>query len=172
MKLLKSGYLSLYAFQLENQVTYDGLLLRKKDGATLEVPNLGFKKLMSKYLSDCEQVSEKIDNGELNKKNLDKIIDEYNSCIEMRTSAHEKIISQNAEQSKKINSWDTLEEKVKNKPDFEGKTNALEMISDIKNKIRHEEKIPNFLLEGLKTSLSKAELSQELENALKELENH
>src|SRR5687767_4710050 len=33
MKLLKPGYLSLYAFQLENQMTYDGRYLLKKDGA-------------------------------------------------------------------------------------------------------------------------------------------
>ena len=45
MKLLKSGYLSLYAFQPENQTRFDGLFLRKLDGEGMTVPNLGFKKI-------------------------------------------------------------------------------------------------------------------------------
>jgi len=44
MKLLKRGYLSLYAYQLDNQLTYDGLFLVKRDGSSLDVPNLTFRK--------------------------------------------------------------------------------------------------------------------------------
>src|SRR5689334_246923 len=64
MKLLKEGYLSLYAYQLDNQITYDGRFLVKKDGSRLDIPNLSFKKLLSKFLSDCGDVSEKISTGE------------------------------------------------------------------------------------------------------------
>src|SRR5690348_13070906 len=46
MKLIKPGYLSLYAYQLDNQTRFDGLFLRKMDGQSLSVPNLGFKKFM------------------------------------------------------------------------------------------------------------------------------
>jgi len=82
---------------------------------------------------------------------------------------HDKEIAKKAEQSKKINSWDVLEDKVKNQSDFEGKESALEMIGEIKHKIANAERIPNFLVEGLKAQLRDPEFKAELENALKEL---
>lgn len=171
MKVIKPGYLTLYAFQPENQVAYDGLFLMRKDGIGLEVPNLTFKKQMRNYLQDCPEVSAKIENGELNKKSLDKIVDEYNACIHQRTTDHLKQAIKTEQTTKKISAWDVLEAKVKDKPDFEGKSDGLDMISDIKNKIKNGEKVPNFLLEGLKSSLAKAELNEEIDNALKELKN-
>ena len=170
MKLIKSGYLSLYAFQSDNQVNFDGTFLLKKDGDGIELPNLSFKKGMKKFLDDCPAVVGKIDSDELNKKDLDKIIDQYNSCIENRTVDHEKIIAKRTEQSKNMTAWDVLEAKVKTQPDFEGKNNALEMIGEIKGKISSSQKIPNFLLEGLKSSLNGEVFKTELENALKEVD--
>ncbi len=169
MKLLKSGYLSLYAFQSENQVNFDGTYLLKKDGNGMELPNLSFKKGMKKFLEDCPEVANKIEGDELNKKDLDKIIDQYNSCIENRTVNHEKIIATRVERSKTISAWDVLEEKIKTQPDFDGKGNALEMVGEIKSKISASQKIPNFLLEGLKSSLKSEVFKPELENALKEV---
>jgi hypothetical protein len=170
MKLIKSGYLSLYAFQSENQVSFDGMYLLKKDGDGMELPNLSFKKGMKKFLDDCPVVADKIDSDELNKKDLNKIVDQYNSCIENRTVDHEKIIAKRTEQNKNMTAWDVLEAKVKTQPDFEGKNNALEMIGEIKSKISSSQKIPNFLLEGLKSSLTGEEFKTELENALKEVD--
>ncbi|HEY9006500.1 hypothetical protein [Ohtaekwangia sp.] len=169
MKLLKEGYVSLFAFQQENQTTYDGRFLLKRDGEGSEVPNLSFKKIMTRFFDDCPTVSAKIDEGNYGKKELLQIIDEYNACIAGRTAEHTQVIATRVEQTKKINSWDTLEEKVKGMSDFDGKTNALEMISEIKNKIARAEKVPNFLITGLKGALSQPELQADLENALKEL---
>ena len=171
MKTIKSGYLSLYAFQFENQVNYDGLLLVKKDGSRLEVPNLTFKKNMVKFLEDCEDVSARIENGELSKKKIDTIVDEYNACVNKRTAERSQILSQKAEANKKISSWDELENQVKAAQDFEGKPDALEMIGEIKGKIRRQEKVPNFMIEGLKKSLSKSDLTPTLDKALAEIQN-
>lgn len=171
MKVLKPGYLTLYGFQIENQTGYDGRFLAKKDGSYLEVPNLTFKKLMVRFLQDCSDVSERIDNGTLGKRELHTIVDEYNACIEQRTQQTNQLTSQKQVQQKKSNVWDTLEEKVKAKPDFTGKTDALEMIGEIKGKISRNEKVPNFMIEGLKDALSSADVNAELEMALKELNN-
>ena len=171
MKLLKPGYLSLYGFQLENQVTYDGLYLRKKDGTGIEVPNLTFKRQMTKFLSECEDVTARIDKGELGRKSINQIVESFNSCIENKTNDQAKTNIASSEQMKKISSWDVLEEKVKAKSDFEGKNDALEMISDIKGKIKRNEKIPNFLLEGLKNSLAQANLTAELDSAMNDIKN-
>ncbi len=170
MKLIKAGYLSLYAFQLDDQIRYDGLFLMKLDGDRIEVPNLGFKKFIAKFLDDCQEVTDKIMKGDLGKKNLTAIVDAYNECIERRTIDHKKIIVQKQEQTTKISAWDSLEESIKGK-DFKEKTDALEMIGEIKEKIKREEKIPNFLLEGLKNSLRETGLTTELDQAISEIRN-
>jgi hypothetical protein len=169
MKLQKSGYLSLYTYQLPNQSTFDGFYLLKMDGKGTEVPNISFKKAMQKFLADCPDVAGKINKGDLSKKDLNKIIDEYNKCIDANTVDHSKEIVEQKAQEKTIGAWDVLEEKVKAEPEFDGKSNALEMIADIKGKVARSEKIPNFLIEGLKSTLTQETLKADLENALKEV---
>jgi hypothetical protein len=170
MKMLKRGYLSLLAFQIENSTTFDGLYLQKLDGTGLEVPNLGFKKLVTNFLNDCEEVVKKIDEGELTRRMIDQIVDEYNACIQNKTEKQDQVVAANKQVAEKINVWDDLEAKVKTKEDFPGKKDALDMIADIKSRIGRKEKVPNFVVEGLKSSLSEADLSSELNAALKDLE--
>ena len=43
------------------------------------------------------------------------------------------------------------------------------MISEIKGKISASQKVPNFLVEGVKNNLNQEVFKTELENALKEL---
>jgi len=171
MKLVKPGYLSLYNYQLPNQMSFDGSFLMRKDGKGIDVPNIGFKKVMKSYLSDCQTVVNRIDNGELSKKDLITIIDQYNECIQGKTVRHEQEVAQGVEQKKVISAWDVLETEVKAEADFDGKVNALEMIHEIKEKISKSEKIPNFLLEGLKGSLKQESLQTALDAALKEVAN-
>ncbi|HEX8039579.1 MAG TPA: hypothetical protein VF490_10520 [Chryseosolibacter sp.] len=170
MKLLQPGYLSVYAFQQENQARFDGLFLKKMDGAQLVVPNLGFKKYVGQFLEDCPSVVQKIKDGELGKKNLMELVTLYNACVSERTIDHRQVIARIDDENQKVSLWDSLEEKVRAR-DFAEKTNALEMIGEIKNKIRQEEKIPNFLIEGLKNSLEGAGLSDELNAAIGETKN-
>ncbi|MGC1243509.1 MAG: hypothetical protein WA874_18090 [Chryseosolibacter sp.] len=167
MKLLEPGYLSLYAFQPENTSRFDGLFLQKIDGDNMVLPNLGFKKYMSKFLEDCPAVVQRVQDGELNKKNVKELIIAYNACIENRTIDHSSVLARQEEQSKKISAWDSLEEKVR-AADFTEKNNALEMITEIRKKIRQQEKIPNFLIEGLKNSLRDTGLTTDLEAAMSE----
>jgi hypothetical protein len=170
MKLLQPGYLALYAFQQDNQARFDGLLLKKLDGDQLIVPNLGFKKYISQFLEDCPEVVERIKGGGLNKKNLPELVEAYNACVNDRTVDHKKEIAEYKEENASLSHWDSLEEKVKGK-EFNEKSNALEMIAEIKNKIRGHEKIPNFLIEGLKNSLEGVGLTADLDDALRETGN-
>jgi hypothetical protein len=165
MKLIKDGYLGLYGFQPDNQTNYDGRFLVRKDGAGMEVPNLTFKKSISKFLSDCPSVSNKVDNGELGRRDIETIVSEYNNCITSNTT-------EVAVETKKLDPLDALEQKVKAKSAFEGQSDALDMIAEMKKKVQRKEKVPNFMVEGLKNALSKeADLSTDLDNALKELAN-
>ncbi|HTJ49911.1 MAG TPA: hypothetical protein VL443_10685 [Cyclobacteriaceae bacterium] len=166
MKLIKPGYLSLYGFQLENQTSFDGLYLLKKDGHGVEVPNLTFKKTMLRFLSDSPEVTAKIEDGTLGKQELDEIIDAYNSYIDSKSKSQQQAIAVKKEQLKGIGEWEAFEEKVKAEPNFEGKSTALEMISEVKNKVKNSEKIPNFLSEGLKGLLQNTSLKEELAGLL------
>ena len=168
MKLIKPGYLSLYAFQEENQSRFDGAYLLKRDGSGMIVPNLGFKKYIAKFLSDCEGVSGKVQSGTLGKKEINTIVEEYNACVDSKTIDHKQVITRQEKQTTAISAWDTLQQGVE-KSDFPKKADALEMITEIKRKIKQEETIPNFLVEGLRSSLQDTDLTDELDSALQEL---
>lgn len=167
MKLVQPGYLTLYAYQPENQTRFDGLFLQKLDGDNMVVPNLGFKKYMSQFLEDCPAVAEQIKSGVLNRKNLETLVTSYNACIDARSIDHEEVIAKQEEQAIRISAWESLEQKVR-EADFNDKDDALEMIAEIRKKIRQQEKIPNFLVEGLKNSLRNTHLTTSLEKALEE----
>lgn len=169
MKLVKSGYLSLYNYQLPNQVTFEGSYLMRRDGKGMDVPNISFKKSMKNFLKDCPAVVDRIESGEYSKKNLTDIIDTYNQCIQDNTVNRTAAIVTQETQTKTLNAWDELESQVKAAADFDGKPNALEMIQEIKGKIERSEKIPNFLVEGLKGVLKDDAFEPALSAALKEI---
>jgi hypothetical protein len=169
MKLLQSGYLSLYAFQVENQNTFSGLFLKKKDGAILEVPNLNFKKMMKTFLQDCPVVADSIETGKWSKRELDQIVTQYNNCISLKSAPVNTITQAPIVQgTDETPHWDMLEIKIKDGPEFESKNDALDMIADVKAKIARGEKIPNYLIKALKAVVSETDFLPELERALNE----
>lgn len=168
MKLIQPGYLTLYAFQPENQTRFDGLYLSKLDGEKMVVPNLGFKKYMGNFLADCPEIVARVKEGALTKKNLTELVTAYNACVDRRTVNHNQVVADRKEQNTKINAWDDLEAKVR-ALEFSERNDALEMIAEIRNKIQRKESIPNFLVEGLKNSLKNTGLTTELEQALQQV---
>jgi len=163
MKLLSSGYVSLFSFQIDKQQTWDGRYLVKADGQSMELPNIGFKKQMANFLDDCGTVSERIESGELNKRDLDSILYQYNTCVQVRTDeaihSHKPTVV-----AGKMEPWYQLEKLVNQGADFDGKANALEMIADIRVRLTRNEKVPNYIIEGLKAALAQ---QSGLEEALK-----
>ncbi len=104
------------------------------------------------------------------KKDLEKIVDEYNACIESKTIKTAQTITQEKETGVKANSWDALTEKINNHDDFEGKGTALKMTADIKSRLQRGEKIPSFVIDGLKNVLaSQTDLKEALQLALSEI---
>jgi hypothetical protein len=173
MKPVSLGYLSLYNFQIENQVSWDGLFLSKKDGSGIEVPNIGFKKRMTEFLSDCGDVSDKIGSGDLGRKELDTIIIKYNECIENRTESLENAPSPTETLTQEnTQPWNELESTVRKTENLVGKETILEMIAEAKAKTTKGEKIPNFIVDGLKKSLeNQPQLTDLLNRALQESGN-
>jgi len=157
MKVLSEGYVSKLAFQLEGAHSYDGILLKKRDGEMLEVPSLGFKKLMSNFFDDYELLSKQIEDGELGRGDLDKIITNYNQFISGRTTTvqvqnqPQPEISQN--QKTNLELLYELKSDVE-KADFQAKQDVLGMIADVEGKIKDNKTLPNYLIQSLKTSLT------------------
>ncbi len=167
MQQLKTGYLSLYAFRMQNQTTFDGRYLYRLDGKHLEVPNLAFKKMVATYLEGCPEVSDKVKSGELGKKDIEKILDEYNACM---TSA-KPVLAEQVEPKPVVNELVTAIQKLKQKisdQDFSSKKDAVDLLADLEKKAGRNEVIPNYLLEGLKSYLAPvASVQTELETVLR-----
>lgn len=163
MKLITSGYLSLYRYQLENKTTWDGVYMAKKGGEGLDIPNIGYKKRVTQFLADCPDVVNKVLEGELERTELVKLVEEYNLCIDIKTN----------EKFAKVplsNAWKDLETAVKQQPEFDKKNDALEMIREIQRKVSNNETVPSFLINGLKESLKdQAVVTEKLAQALQTL---
>lgn len=153
MKPIVSGYLSLYAFRPQGQMNYVGRQLVKLDGTSLEVPNLMFKSGVANFLSDCGQLSERIKEGELGKSDLDQIIGLYNDCLSKSTTEPE-IAEVPSEKMKRLAA---LKEKVESIDSFGSRSDALDIIKDISQKLRENKPIPNYQLDALKEMLGSEE---------------
>lgn len=164
MKPETIGYLSLYSFQRENQVTWDGKFLFKVDGQGIEVPNLAFKKKMASFISECPELSEEVDAGTLSRKDLDEIISKFNECIDKRTSTLTHTPSVTQISNEELEAWNTLESNVRSTENLESKESILEMIAEVRSKTKRGEKIPNFIIDGLKKSLDQQNHLLELLN--------
>jgi hypothetical protein len=147
MQVLKSGYLSLYAFNFPNQYLFDGRYMVKLDGTAMEMPNISFKKIMANFLEDCGEVSERIKKGELGKSDILTIIDEYNICVAKLKPASNAITT-----SEELIALQNLSAKVK-ELNFDTKEDALDILKDMQSKLEKKEKVSNYLIGGLETAL-------------------
>lgn len=169
MKIIKSGYLSLYGFKFPNQSTFDGRYLVKLNGSSMEVPNLGFKKMMANYLEECSELSLKLKNGDLGKGNIEEIIDAYNACLskEKTVAAQEPVsTTESLNKTQQIEAIQNLKNKIKEQT-FSSKEDALDILRDIETKVDRNENVSNYLLDGLQSALKdQATLSEDLEKLI------
>lgn len=165
MKLISEGYLSHYQFRNE---TYDfgSNFLVKIDGDGIEVPNIGFKKGMRDYVSECPELSERINNKELTRKDLEEIITEYNNCVDRNTIKTQldvsKVVDANNPTIKLLND---LQSKISSDNE-----ELLTLIRDIKGKIAEGKSVPAYLISALKEQTSKMpDLSEKVNEIVESL---
>lgn len=168
MKLLKSGFLSLYGFRLTNQSSYDGQYLLKKDGGGMEVPNLTFKKSMAGYLSDCAEITERIKSGDLGRRDVEQIVERFNSCLQFKTERRVEeappVIT--VEEDEKMMAVNALITKVE-ASSLENKTDMVDLLKDLRSKIARKEILPNYITKDIKNTLSeKPEFKEEVEKLM------
>ncbi len=156
MKVLIDGYLSLHAFNSLNQNSWDGRYLTKLDGTGMEIPNLTFKKSLGNYLSDCGDIKKRIENGELGKSDVEKIVGLYNTCMQNKTATPKpKAIAtpSTSAENETVLAVKNLIAKVEGE-NFSSKNDALDILKDVQVKVGKNEPVPNYLMEGLKASLA------------------
>ena len=166
MKLLRHGYLSLYAFRIDGQNIWNGRYLYKIDGSGMEVPTLAFKKRINEFLIECPDIKTSIESADLNRNDIDSIIVLFNTCISKNTIIKSQEVQAASKNAASVNVWEELESKIKN-VNLEDKESVLEMIAEAKSKSAQGEKIPNFLKDALRKSLKdNPELEELLSKAL------
>ncbi len=143
MKVAQEGYLSLYYFRQDGAFDFGTQYLGKVTGDGIIVPNISFKKGISKFLDDCSIIEQGFDNGKYKKSKINELIDDYNNCIAKNTLSIEKESPVDIE-----NALTLLIDSIKNKVDASN-TELQSLLSDIKGKIKQGNTVPGYLKSAL-----------------------
>ena len=150
-KLVYPGYASYYYYTTEEMTTesFTEPVLIKPDGEYVTFSALAFRKRVSEFLGDCEAVKLKIENGEYKRKDLEKILDDYNSCIssqtEMRALAKAGKPSLSGDEMANVEKFSRFINKVAVNKEFNGDEELMEMLNDVKEKLSTKAPIPGYL---------------------------
>jgi hypothetical protein len=161
MRIGKSGPVSLCYARQSPGTPYDVPYLVKRTGESIQVTALRFKRTVTNFLNDCARVKEMVDKDELGRKDLDRIVDEYNLCLAQQ-SPQAFAITENPTLSalSKLN--------TRLQADSSAPKDAVDILKDIYRKVKDRQEVPNYLLEGLKNSLAgRDDYKGDLEELLK-----
>ncbi len=159
--VIKEGSLSLYKIldvEVSTSNEYATSVLIKLDGSLLIVPNIGFKKYMATFLKDCDSVVNGLENKEYKKADVEKIVDDYNNCIELNAAKAKNVAPKVNLQPQKVKQVEALIMAVEKESDIPDKKNVLEMLQDVKSKLNDGAKIPTYLKGALQESLKDYDL--------------
>lgn len=151
-EVISEDYLSLYRIRdTENETSNQFLqkVLVKKTGEISLVSLLSFKGVTKKFLNDCVTESQYEASGDYRLKNIQGIIDEYNQCIESKTS---NLVVQRQFNSELDDDIDSFKSNL-DKTSLEGKGDLLQMFNDLEEKLREKKEVPSYLTNGIKSIL-------------------
>ncbi|HRI80624.1 MAG TPA: hypothetical protein PLR06_13920 [Cyclobacteriaceae bacterium] len=164
MKLVEGGYVSKYlARSSSNSFDTDYLVLN--NGQATEIPNISFKRIMEEFLKDCSSIKKIIETNDYKRKDLDEILKQYNQCIENQTHNIQPQASVVSNQDPLVVTLSELENKISKDNELPSRKDALDVVQDISTKVKNGQKVPNYLIEGLKDFLKDSPAYQsDLEN--------
>ena len=146
MRLARAGLVSLCYSRQSPGTPYNAPYLVKRSGESMEVSALRFKKSVVHFLSECNSIQQKIEEGQLGRNDLDKIVDEYSRCLVQQTQ--QAFVSTTDPRLNAISTFrDTLSKDTAVSPD------AQEILRDIYLKVKDGKSVPNYLFEGLRETL-------------------
>lgn len=165
MKLSRGGMVSLFYARQSPGTPYNVPFVVKRSGEAMEVTSLRFKKSMAAFLEDCSSIKNKIEQDKLGKKDLEKIIDEYNICLDQQTS--KPLVSSEDPRLVALNTMNSRFEK-----DTTITSDARDILKDLYTKVQENKPIPNYLMEGLRELLKdRKEYQEDLEVLIGKLKN-
>jgi len=165
MKLSRAGAVSLFFGRQSPGTPYNVPFVVKRSGESLEVTAMRFKRSMSGFLSDCQVIKEKIEQDKLGRNDLERIIDEYNRCLEQQTD--QAFVSSEDPRLAALNAMNAKFEK-----DAAISADAQDILNDLYAKVRENKSIPNYLIEVFRVSLKdRPEYQDDLENLIVKLRN-
>jgi len=152
MKLIKSGYMSLYAYKVEREPDYAGKLVRKLDGSYLDIPILTFRGALVNFLKECYDVSEKVKSKELGRNELPLIVDMFNDCMKDKTES--RFNASKAEISRDNKRLFIMEfiRKI-DASGIENKGEVTQILNDMLSKVESNQVVPRYQIEALKEYL-------------------
>lgn len=152
MKLIKSGFMSLYAYKVEKEPDYAGRLLRKLDGSSVDVPILTFRGALVNFLKECYDVSEKVKSKELGRNELPLIVDMFNACMAEKTES--RFNAGKAEISRDNKRLFIMEfiRKI-DASSIGNKSEVVQILNDMLSKIEDNQLVPRYQIEALKEYL-------------------
>lgn len=170
MKLLRTGFLSLYGYKIENQSTYEGRLLRKATGDIFDVPIIKFRSSIISFIKDCDSAAQVVKTRKLKRENLDEIVIEYNRCIGevfQQRNADKQLSITKEEKKSKLDDFIKLIESTQ----LDKKSEVTVLLNDMMSKIESGGSVPAYQKNALKDYLKgKKELSIEFEKLMSILE--
>lgn len=162
MKILESGFLSLYLGRAQNSMIYDDEYLVRRDGRVMEVPNLTFKKSMQEFLGDCPKVKEDIGNEKLTKKNVAAIVKEFNACMSSYSTLNAERAAVVPDTDSRISAIQHLKDNLTNS-DLPARADAIDILNDMQDKIRKNRTIAHYQIEALRGMLKSTPVESESE---------
>ena len=146
MRVARSGLVSLCYYRQSPGSPYNIPYLVKLTGESLEVNNLLFKKSVSRFLEDCASMRQKLKDESLGRNDLEKIIDEYNRCLEKQTK-----VAFTPSGDPKLTAISELNKKIS--LDAAVPADVTEILKGIYGKVKDGLPVPNYLTDGLREVL-------------------
>ncbi|CAN5331287.1 hypothetical protein BH10BAC4_BH10BAC4_16360 [soil metagenome] len=161
MKLVEAGFLSSYLARRESNFLYEVPYLVKKDGNSVEIPGMGFKKTLSNFLSECHTVVEGLEKNHYNRNDIPKILHDFNNCLDKQATATHVTDEMPVVQNSATAALTLLTKRV-DASSIETKSDALDILNDLTDKVKKNKAIPDYMLDGLKESLKAPEFQDDL----------
>jgi len=142
------GYITKMSYKsIQGSQQVQKEILKRSDGNQILVPGaFRFKEIIAEFTKACPSISEAVSEKEYKRKELDKIIKDFNVC--MASSSAQVLSVSNIERFKSLLRQSSV---VKNKDQ------ALEMFQDIVDKLADQKDIPNYLNNGFKALINEDE---------------
>lgn len=152
---LKGKYFSQYLYidpSAGNVSNYSLKLMVNWKGEMYKVSNLTPRKRFALFFEDCESVKTKIEAGELKKKDLKKIFDAYDECIDQAQAAQPVAVIKEVAPPKGLTEFiEDLKSQNLYNDDLDN------MIKDISQKLANKQAIPQYLQQAVLGQLGENE---------------